>query len=114
MLKPFLFNFFLTFHVDIYIQLTNIVLHVLYYSARTWRLLDSKVGFPYKVFKFLTLRNMFSYKAVEVIDADFSITSQPAKSFSVCSTKMKEYQFRKRRQAFSFHHKGEGSPDIDI
>ena len=60
-----------------------------------------------KVFDFLTLRNVFRDKAVELIYADFSKMPQPAVS---CSVEWKNFDLllRKRRQAFSFFIRGSG------
>ena len=46
---------------------------------------------------------MSSYKAVEVIYADFSKMSQPVESCSVCSPRMKEFRFNtSKKKAGSF------------
>ena len=61
-----------------------------------------------KFFYFLTRRNISSDKAVQVIYPDFSKMSQPIKSFSVCSTRKKEFQFTTsiKKAGILFYHQG--------
>ena len=54
-------------------------------------------------FWFLSVRNMFNYKAIEVIYVDFSKTPQPANYFNVWSTRMKEFQFTTSKKRASHY-----------